>query len=86
MTDQRLHDLLHETVSDVTVPDLTDAAWRSGIRARRRRTAALAAGATAVVVGIAGAVALVHRGPSAQGPTTGVPTSSDADDRPDAAG
>ena len=35
MTDQRLHDLLHETVSDVTVPDLTDAAWRSGTRARR---------------------------------------------------
>ena len=26
MTDQRLHDLLHETVSDVTVPDLTDTA------------------------------------------------------------
>ena len=76
MTDQRLHDLLHETVSEVTVPDLTDAAWRSGIRARRRRTAALAAGATAAVVGIAGAVALVHRAPSAQGPTTGVPTSS----------
>jgi len=76
MTDQRLHDLLHESVSDVTVPDLTDAAWRSGIRARRRRTAALAAGATAVVVGIAGAVALVHHAPLAQGPSTGVSTSS----------
>ena len=47
MTDQRLHDLLHETVSDVTAPDLADTAWRSGVRARRRRTAALAAGATA---------------------------------------
>jgi hypothetical protein len=71
MTDQRLHDLLHETVSDVTASDLADAAWRSGLRARRRRTAALASGATAVVVGIAGTVALVDRGTAAHGPATG---------------
>lgn len=71
MTDQRLHDLLHDTVSDVTAPDLADVAWRSGVRARRRRTASLAACATAAVVAIAGAVALVDRGPSAHGPTSG---------------
>jgi hypothetical protein len=71
MTDQRLHDLLYETVSDVSGPDLADAAWRSGVRARRRRTASLAAGAAAAVVAIAGAVALVDHGPSAHGPTTG---------------
>ena len=71
MTDQRLHDLLHDTVSDLTAPDLAETAWRSGVRARRRRTAALAAGATAAVVAIAGAAAFVDRGPSAHGPTTG---------------
>jgi hypothetical protein len=71
MTDQRLHDLLHDSVREVAGPDLADSAWRSGLRARRRRTASLAAGATAVVVGIAGGVALVDRGPAAPGPSTG---------------
>ena len=76
MTDQRLHDLLHDTVSEVTAPDLADAAWRSGLRTRRRRTASLAAGATAVVVGVAGTVALIDRGPATTAPTTGPPSTS----------
>ncbi len=74
MTELRLHDLLHEAVSDVTAPDLVETAWRSGVRARRRRTASLAAGATAVVVAAAGAFALVARGPASQGPVTGPST------------
>ena len=71
MTDQRLHDLLHDSVSGVAAPDLADAAWRSGVRARRRRTAWVVAGATAAVVAIAGVAALVDRAPSANGPTSG---------------
>jgi hypothetical protein len=71
MTDQRLHDLLHETVSDVTGPDLVDTAWRSGVRARRRRTMSIVASVGAVVVAVTGAVALVDRGPSAPAVTTG---------------
>jgi hypothetical protein len=98
MNDQRLRDLLHETVGDVSGPDLADTAWRSGLRARRRRAAALAAGATAVVVGIAGTVALGDRDPASSGPATqspapahptpsvdrGAVTYDPTDDRPDA--
>jgi hypothetical protein len=76
MTDQRLHDLLHESVSDATMPDVADSAWRSGVRTRRRRTAGLAAGATAGVVAVAGTLALVDRGTSDQGPSTGPPRHS----------
>jgi hypothetical protein len=76
MTDRRMHDLLHETVSDISAPDLADTAWRSGLRSRRRRTAALAAGATAVVVGVTGTLALVGHGSSRPGPTTGPPSTS----------
>lgn len=69
MTDQRLHDLLHETVADVTGPDLADRAWRAGMRGRRRRTTTVVAAAAAAVVAVAGTVALVQRDPAAPQPT-----------------
>jgi hypothetical protein len=62
MTDQRLHDLLHETFSDVTPPDLADAAWRSGVRARRRRTTGAVAGVAAVSLLVGGTVWVADRG------------------------
>lgn len=74
MTDQRLRDLLHESVSDTSMPDVAEDAWRSAIHTRRRRTAGVAAAATACVVGVAGALTLVDRGPNDPGPTTGRPS------------
>jgi hypothetical protein len=76
MTDQRLHDLLHGSVSEASMPDVSAAAWRDGLRTRRRRTAGLAAGATALVVGVVGGVALVDRGRSEPGLSTGPPSQS----------
>jgi hypothetical protein len=61
MTDQRLHDLLHETFSDVTPPDLADTAWRSGRRARRRRTAGAVAGVATVSLLVGGTVWVADR-------------------------
>ena len=69
MTDQRLHDLLHETVADVTGPDLADTAWRAGVRGRRRRTTTLVAAAQPRWSSVAGTVALVDRDPGAPQPT-----------------
>jgi len=74
MTDQHLHDLLHDTVSDVTAPDWADGAWRSGVRARGRRRAAVAVGATAAAAVVVGALALVGHGPTRPGPSTGPPS------------
>jgi len=69
MTDQRLHDLLHETVSDVTAPDLADTAWRAGMRSRRRRTTTLVAASAVAVLAVAGTVALVDRDPGTPQPS-----------------
>ncbi|MCD4533866.1 hypothetical protein LRP67_07210 [Nocardioides sp. cx-169] len=56
MTTDRLRDLLHDQVSDVTTHDLSAAAWRHGQRIRRRRGIAVvggtAAAALAVTVGV----------------------------------
>ncbi|MEP9364334.1 hypothetical protein ABLE68_15310 [Nocardioides sp. CN2-186] len=74
MTDQRLHDLLHETVADVTAPDLADTAWRAGLRGRRRRTTTLVAAAAVAVIAVAGTVALVEGDPGDDPAPTRKPT------------
>lgn len=50
MSDQELHDLLHERVADVTMPDVSERAWGRARRIRRRRTTLAVAGAVAAVV------------------------------------
>ncbi|MGC4110594.1 MAG: hypothetical protein QM747_09265 [Nocardioides sp.] len=55
MTDT-LHDLLHASVADADMPDVADAAWRSGGRARRRRAAATVAGVACVALVVGGLV------------------------------
>jgi hypothetical protein len=83
MTDQRLHDLLHESVADATVPDLAEAAWRSATTTRRRRTAGVLAAATAVVVVVAATMTLSggsdRRTPTGRPTTTITPAPVDAD-------
>ena len=56
MRDQELHDLLHERVADLTMPDVSQQAWGRARRIRRRRTTAAVAGAVAAVVVTAVAV------------------------------
>ena len=50
MSDRELHDLLHERVADLTMPDVSERAWGRARRIRRRRTTAAVAGAVAAVV------------------------------------
>ena len=50
MSDSELHDLLHERVADVTMPDVAERAWGRARRIRRRRTTAAIAGTVAAVV------------------------------------
>lgn len=57
MTDHELRDLLHERVADVTMPDLSGAAWERARRIRRRRTSGAVAGAVAAVAVVAVVVA-----------------------------
>jgi hypothetical protein len=84
MTDQRLHDLLHESVADATMPDVADAAWRSATRTRRRRTAGVLAAVTAVVLVVAATMTLAGRGserrtPAVRPTSTITPAPVDAD-------
>jgi hypothetical protein len=61
MTDT-LRDLLHESVADSEMPDVTDMAWAAGARARRRHTTTVVAGAVTASLVVAGSVwALDHR-------------------------
>jgi hypothetical protein len=56
MTDQRLRDLLHDSVHDAEMPDVSEAAWRGAGRARRRRAVAGAAGVVAVALTVGATV------------------------------
>ena len=58
MTDQRLRDLLEERVADLPVTDLVDGAWDRA-RAVRRRRAAVAGAAVAVLAVVGGTTAVV---------------------------
>ena len=60
MTEQRLRELLHESVSHESGPDLADAAWEQAQRSRRRSRVAVVAGSVAAVVVIAGGVAVLQ--------------------------
>ena len=85
MSDQELHDLLHERVADLTMPDVSERAWGRAGRIRRRRTTAAVAGAVAAVVVTAVAVdggAGAGRSdgplpPASQAPTPGPSTGPD---------
>ena len=62
MTETRLTELLHDTVSDVPapLPGAVDTAWRQGVRRRQRSRTLMSAAAVAVVA--VGAVAVVRPG------------------------
>ncbi|CUR55593.1 hypothetical protein NOCA2280035 [metagenome] len=61
MTEQRLRELLRESVAHESGPDLADAAWEQSRRSRRRSRLAAVAGSVAAVVVVAGGVALLER-------------------------
>ena len=69
MTD-RLHDLLHEAVSDADMPDVSDLAWAAGGRARRRRAVSVVAGVVVVTMAVGGVAWAVDR---RDGPRAGQP-------------
>jgi hypothetical protein len=77
MTDQQLRDLLEERVTDLTMPDLSAAAWRAGRRAERRlRLAVLGSVAIVAAVVSVGVATLGGQGQSTDpAPAPGVPTS-----------
>lgn len=60
MTDT-LRDLLHESVADAEMPDVSDVAWRAGGRARRRRSVSAVAVVAAVAVVVGGVVLAVDQ-------------------------
>jgi hypothetical protein len=59
MTDQELRDLLHQRVADVTMPDVTGRAWRSGTRARRRQRLVVVGTTVAVSAVLASGVSVL---------------------------
>src|SRR5262245_28320709 len=87
MTEQRLRDLMHDTVADVVPPNAVDLAWRRAEKTRRRNRVVAVVGAAAAVALVAATIALVDRpgigpgpGPSTESPR---PTPSAAAARPD---
>lgn len=76
MTTEKLRDLLHEQVADVTMTDLSAAAWRDGRRIRRRRGLAVVGGTAAAALAVTAGVSVLGdepgRGPT--GPATSAPT------------
>lgn len=76
MTTEKLRDLLHEQVSDVTMTDLSVAAWRDGQRIRRRRSVAVVGGTAAAALAVTAGVNVLGDGPgrSPAGPATSTPT------------
>jgi hypothetical protein len=76
MTAQQLRDLLEERVAEVTMPDLSGAAWREGRRTRRRdRLAVLAAAALAMAAVTVGVAVLADDGRTTRPtPAPGVPS------------
>ena len=75
MTTEKLRDLLHEQVSDVTMTDLSTAAWRDGQRIRRRRGIAVVGGTAAAAVAVAAGVSVLGDEPGRRptGPATSTP-------------
>ena len=87
MTDQQLRDLLEERVADVSMRDVSTAAWREGRRTRRRdRLAVLGASAFAMAAVTTGVAVLAEGGqPTQPAPAPGVQTlSPPPSDEPDA--
>jgi hypothetical protein len=84
MTDQRLHDLLHDSVLDADAPDLADLAWRAGVRARRRRALGAAAAVAAMAAAVGGTVWAVDQRPDPAVHQLQRPTTSESPYRPDA--
>lgn len=76
MTTDKLRDLLHEQVSDVTMTDLSGAAWRDGQRIRRRRGLAVVGGTAAAALAVTAGVSVLGDEParSPSGPATSGPT------------
>jgi hypothetical protein len=88
MTTEKLRDLLHEQVSDVTMTDLSAAAWRDGQRIRRRRSVAVVGGTAAAALAVTAGVSVLGDGrppsapsttPSSSTPTTADPSSTGPD-------
>ena len=76
MTTQRLRELMEERVADVEAGDLSAPAWAHAGRVRRRRQAGAVAAGAAVVLAVAGGVAVLDDRPGTDPSPTGRPTSS----------
>lgn len=63
MTTEKLRDLLHEQVSDVTMTDLSVTAWRDGQRIRRRRSVAVVGGTAAAALAVTAGVNVLREDP-----------------------
>lgn len=76
MTTEKLRDLLHEQVSDMTMTDLSVTAWREGVRIRRRRSVAVVGGTAAAALAVTAGVSVLGDGPgrSPAGPATSTPS------------
>ncbi|MDO9497111.1 MAG: hypothetical protein Q7J48_15505 [Nocardioides sp.] len=78
MTTEKLRDLLHEQVSDVTMTDLSVTAWRAGQRIRRRRSLAVVGGTAAAALAVTAGVSVLGddpgRSPAGPAPSTPTPT------------
>jgi hypothetical protein len=76
MTDRMLKDLLEERVADLTMADLSAAAWRDGRRAQRRGRLAVLGAVAVLAAGVSGGIAILDDDTSATGPAPapGVPT------------
>ncbi len=61
MSEQRLRELLHESVQHESGPDLADAAWERAQRSRRRSRFAVVAGSVAAVVVLVGGFSVLQR-------------------------
>ena len=75
MTDQLLRDLLEERVADVSMRDVSEAAWRDGRRTRRRGRLAVLGAVAVVTAGVTSGVAVLRDGDgTAPAPAPGVPS------------
>lgn len=76
MTTDKLRDLLHDQVSDLTMTDLSAAAWRDGQRVRRRRSVAVVGGTAAAALAVTAGVGVLGDDPvrSPAAPSTSTPS------------
>lgn len=77
MTENRLRELLHDSVEEVPTVSLAERAWQAGVRRRRRNAAATGVAAAASVAVVLGGITLLDGGgEDAGGAPAGTPSPS----------